>query len=469
MQCLSDDIQNEKVILVNNYRDLPKIQDLANKKLCIIKTDFKHLNKIKDFMKNYPTVTVWLASSDVSRKNILNANLNGFTNVVKYPIDKTLVRSFLSENKYEEADFSKDYFLWNVKSAKVMIVDDNPMNIELLVETLKPCSLELSAFSKPEEAIVAIEHDKFDLFLLDIMMPEISGFDLANTIKNSKLNANSPIIFISALSDSENKIRGYDLGSYAYIEKPFDVSVVRAQIMNVLKMKQLQNALMDKKETFFAMVTHDIKSPVAAEITALEYLLDNQTMLMNPTQNEILNDILGAAKYMKLLVDNVLNKYKSDNEVLKLEKQEIRFDKVVNECIEETKYIFKDKNIDVNVTCQIQDTTVNADYIEIKRLLHNLLINASEHAVKNSAIYITISGDDKNIYCCVKNSISYCLNTLNPDDLFEKYITYAKKQHKVGTGLGLYIAKKIVEAHGGSIHAEVENKEFIIKFCIIRF
>lgn len=79
------------------------------------------------------------------------------------------------------------------------------------------------------------------------MMPDMSGFELAKVIKETELNEDTPIMFISALSDSENKIMGYNIGSCAYIEKPFDINVVRSQIINTLKTKQLQNAMNNKK------------------------------------------------------------------------------------------------------------------------------------------------------------------------------------------------------------------------------
>ena len=116
-----------------------------------------------------------------------------------------------------------------------MIVDDNQFNIELLEETLKSLNLNLLSFQKPKEAAKIIDLEKFDLFLLDVMMPELSGFDLAEMIKKTRLNCDTPIVFISALADVEHKVKGFNLGSYAYIEKPFNIKVVKSQILNLLK------------------------------------------------------------------------------------------------------------------------------------------------------------------------------------------------------------------------------------------
>ena len=144
-------------------------------------------------------------------------------------------------------------------------------------------------------------------------MPDMSGFELGEIVRNSALNSKALIMFISALSDAKHKITGYNLGSCAYIEKPFDVAVVRCQIINALKTKQLNDAMCDTKESFLTMITHDLKSPVNSEIFALENLLKNFNVSNDKDKEEIISDILGATKYMKNLLENVLNKYRCEN------------------------------------------------------------------------------------------------------------------------------------------------------------
>jgi signal transduction histidine kinase len=345
-----------------------------------------------------------------------------------------------------------------------MIVDDNKQNVDLLVETLSPMELQISAFLKPKEAAEMVNLKKFDLFLLDVMMPEISGFDLANIIKSSALNANTPIMFISALSDPENKIRGFNLGSHAYIEKPFNINVVRSQIFNMLKTKSLRDALYDKKETFMAMVTHDLKSPVNAEICALEILLANQKSSLDNFQTEIITDMLSAAKYMKTLLDNVLNKYKIENGDFSINPARHSLDKLITECIDEVKYLFGNKNQSPVFSCSARNSEAYFDYVEIKRVLHNLLINANEHGYKDSRVELELSTTAE-VNPALKTrlmrgsstadmlilSIKNHSRMTNPDAIFDQNF----REKSLGMGLGLFIAKKIIEAHKGTISAEI--------------
>ena len=224
-----------------------------------------------------------------------------------------------------------------------MIVDDNPFNTQLLEETLSALELNLVTCQKPLEAARIVQEEEFDLFLLDIMMPELSGFDLAEIIRSSDKNANTPLMFVSALSDTENKIKSFDYGSYAYIEKPFDIKVVRAQICTLLKTNNERKELEKQKEKYWAMVTHDMKGPVYAEVSALEFVLNQYGKSLDDVQKEIMQDILSSTKYLKNLVNNVLMKYKDDNGNLVIKKELHSFKKLIKECQNEVKYIAAEK------------------------------------------------------------------------------------------------------------------------------
>lgn len=347
-----------------------------------------------------------------------------------------------------------------IKGMKVMIVDDNEMNVTLLEEMLSETGLEIKSFTNPFNAADAVSNEAFDLFLLDIMMPDMSGFELGEIVRNSALNSKALIMFISALSDAKHKITGYNLGSCAYIEKPFDVAVVRCQIINALKTKQLNDAMCDTKESFLTMITHDLKSPVNSEIFALENLLKNFNVSNDKDKEEIISDILGATKYMKNLLENVLNKYRCENNKYCLIKEKHSIKRLVEETIEETKYSMLNKNQGIHLTNRAKTKFIQMDFYEMKRVLHNLLTNSMEYAPRNSVIEIDISENKKYVVFSVKNE-NNGLVIENPQDLFDKFVSQAKKNKKISSGLGLYIAKKTVEAHNGSINVDVKDPKYV--------
>ena len=466
MQKLINNNSNNKVAYVENIKDICKIKDLPNKKLCIVKTNFHDLSSLKKFMQKFPNIEFWLTSKDISRKNIIQANGYGIKNVLPYPFDIKVIRDFFRKNSSKISDDKYSCNMYNcIKGLNVMIVDDNQQNVELLVETISNAGLNIHTFTKPLEALEMIKHEAFDLFLLDVMMPEMSGFELAKEIKKTDLNKNSLIMFISAFSDAETKITGYDLGSCAYIDKPFDINVVRSQVLNMLKTKQLRDAMNKTRDSFVAMVAHDLKSPVNAEIRALELLLENTARADN-SNNEIISDLLQAAKYMKNLVNNILYKYKFDNNCISLNKNFYSLKTIIEESIAEIKYVAAEKHQNITFSNKTIISNVFIDCLEIKRVLNNLLANSTEYAPHSSTIEIELSDNSSCLVVSVKNKIKGKAPE-NINEIFDKFVSFANSSKCVNSGLGLFVAKEIIEAHNGMINAELINDNFIkITFTI---
>ena len=459
----------QDIVFVNDVRELKGVRGLSNKKLCIIKTDFKDINKIKKICESYPELEVWLACRQISRENIISANMCGIKNIVEYPlkqelIDKLLERDMLKNSVYSAGKDKNKYKA--IKGLKFMIVDDNPLNTGLLKETLKDLGLNLFVFQKPEEAAKIVETEKIDLFLLDIMMPDMSGFELAKIIQKTRLNSNTPIIFISALSDSEYKVKSFDLGSCAYIEKPFDVKVLQSQIFSLLKSRndiEKQSKLMD---SYMAMVIHDMKGPVQAELSALKLMTGSYGQNLNDDQREILDDVINSTKYLQNLVGNILEKYKGDNGKVIITKSLNSFKKLVSECCDEVKYIAPEKNLMINVSYRSKIDNIYFDYDEIKRVVHNILTNGIKYSFKNEEIIVNVTNDEKNIIFSVTNR-GLGLDMKKIGNVFEKFTSYCEEQKSVNAGLGLYISKQIIDAHGGTIDfVSIPNKETTVTFTL---
>lgn len=446
---------NREFLFVENVLKFKKIKPEV--KLCIIKSDFNKsdLKFIKKARTTNKTAEIWICTDAPTKENILIANKIGIKTVISSPIDYSIVEDFFNNkkgvNSSKKMDIDYDYS--SISNSKVMIVDDNLMNVELLEEILSKFNLNISTFLKPKEAYKALLQEKFDLFLLDVMMPEMSGFELAKKIKDTPYNQNAPIIFISALADSHNKMKGYNLGSFAYIEKPFDVNMIKSQIFNILKNQKAQEMITSNKENFLATVAHDLKTPINAGINALNLLLDKNLGELEDTQHELIEDILNSTKFMQDMVENILCKNKIESNKITLSKNVYSLKELIEHCIELTKYIVVPRKQKIHLECSINNTLLPMDFLEMKRAVHNLIANASEYSPEDSKILIKIFEQNSQIGFFVQD-FGKGIDLAEQEDVFTQYMSFAKKYKKVGSGLGLYITKRIINAHDGEINLE---------------
>ena len=219
-------------------------------------------------------------------------------------------------------------------------------------------------------------------------------------------------------------------------------------------------------DTFIAMFTHDLKTPINSGIFALEMLLKNSSENLNDFQKELLEDLLNSSKYMKRLTENALCKFKADSGKLTLNKEKTSIKNLVINCIDETKYILNEKKQKINFICNQKDISANVDVVELTRVVNNLISNASKYSDKNSEIDITLRKIKHKIYFEIQD-YGCGIKMKELDSVFEKYVRLANNQKSAGTGLGLYITKLIIEAHNGNVEIDSKiNKGTIISFSI---
>ncbi len=445
---------------LSSNQDVPKNTDF-----CVLFLDFEDEEEFalaKDFMNKNKNLKTFALLKNHNKTSFLNAHSLGFCGCLNKisDIDDEIFEDDLEDEDSFDEDKTHalgikitDEISHEFAGTKILIVDDIVENIKLLEDVLAPFKFEFTSYTNPARVLETIDDTRYDLILLDVIMPGMDGFQLANEIRTSEANAQTPIIFISASSEKQDKIEGFNFGSLAYIEKPIDPQTVIAQIYGILKVRKLNNQLLLEKENFIAMLTHDLKTPIRAQIQALDLLLKDYFGELNPRQREIVNEIMASNKYMQNMAENVLTNYKTENGKLKIQKTKNDIKATIENTVENLKFIISQKNQSIKVSYKdIKDTTAYYDDIEIKRVLSNLIVNASEYSFDNSVINIAVEKLDDNFKITVSDT-GLGIQPSNIDTLFKKYSTNSKDYRKVGTGLGLYICRAIVNAHGGTIEA----------------
>lgn len=222
-----------------------------------------------------------------------------------------------------------------------------------------------------------------------------------------------------------------------------------------------------KRAELVAQITHDLKSPTTAQINALHLLLSENFGELTLKQKELLEMSELSCQYMKDLISIIIDTYKSDNGELQIEPETIKISELLDSVIKETKLLLTGNEQKLEIKNKTSIDNFVADKLQIKRVIMNFLSNAILYGEKNSIIEIQLLSDNKDLTINIINKSKYIIEE-NLNNIFDKYIALqASKHNKTSTGLGLYLSKKIIEAHNGKIYAKaLQDKKYLFGFTI---
>lgn len=221
--------------------------------------------------------------------------------------------------------------------------------------------------------------------------------------------------------------------------------------------------ILQKKELFFAELAHDLKNPIDAQLLSLKMLSDGAFGRLNSEQNEIIEIILESTNYMHNMLHTILNMYKYSNCIISLTKSKFSAKDLIQNCINEIKHFACHKNIEIIFEIKNKNVEILADIIQLRRVISNLLNNALNYSFENSCLYIKIDKESDIMIFEFENSGPEITDDVKKH-IFEKYFSSSK----IGTGLGLYFSRKIIEAHDGKIYlnAKGTSNKFIFEIPI---
>ena len=329
---------------------------------------------------------------------------------------------------------------------------------------------------------VLINNSPMMAYILDIEGNFILGNDKArsfflagvdNTLKGETIRFDIDLIRPELLAENEQIIKSgkgiekdkrltakngeqywYRVHKAPIKDKMGRVYAISSFTLNIENEKRIN----EQRETYIATLTHDLKTPTIAQVRALELLLSGQLGPFNDEQKEMLNLTLDSCKYMYDMVYTLLPTYKFENGDVVLNYSSFDLVEIISDSINELSNIAHENNIRLKFIHKDAICNVDADRIELKRVIINLLSNAINYAYTYTEVFIYLKKIGDNVEVRVKNSSKY-IDPESMSKLFRKYVTHSEKYNKVGIGLGLYLSKKIIDAHNGKIIAESSQNE----------
>ena len=352
----------------------------------------------------------------------------------------------------------------------LLVVDDVETNIDMLLETLSEDYV-VRVATDGADAIDSVKKARPDLILLDVVMPGMDGFEVCRRLKDDPTTHSIPVIFITALDEIMDKVKGFSVGGVDYVTKPFQPEEVRARVglhLEIRRQKQelhrqkyeLQQSYDKLRETeiqrdsLVHMIVHDMRSP-------LFVILGNLEMVeMKPLSDGMATCIGRAmsASYMLMeMISTLLDVSKMEAGQMTLEFSEVYMRDLVMETIQMLEPLQGQRRL--TLTAPEEMEAITGDTRLIRRILQNLIGNALKFTDKDKGIItvcIEIATKDKMRVSVVDNGGG--IPQEYREKVFDKFCQVAaqKQGHGYSTGLGLTFCKLAVEAHGGRIGLESE-------------
>ena len=347
----------------------------------------------------------------------------------------------------------------------VIIVDDTPANLQLLTGMLKERGYKVRPVPSGKLALQAAKNDPPDLILLDIMMPEMDGYEVCERLKADDKLKEISVIFISALNETMDKVRAFSVGGVDYVTKPFQFEEVNARVSTHLELQRQRRKLKENyeqlrrleelRDNLVHMIVHDLRSP----LTGISGFLDLALALEKETLTKDGLEYLQTAKRSTTavidMVSAVLDVSKMEAGEMKLHLVECDLVRMAADLMSGMQSLKEGREMILDAPPA--PVTVVADGDLVLRVIQNLLGNALKFTPSDGWIRLGIEPDENRVCVRVRDN-GPGIPAEYRERIFEKFgqVEARANGQKFSTGLGLTFCKLAVEAHGGSIGVESE-------------
>jgi signal transduction histidine kinase len=360
-----------------------------------------------------------------------------------------------------------------MKQPTVLVVDDIVENVELLEAYLIPEKYQVITAFNGLEALEKIRTKIPDIVLLDVMMPQMDGFEVCHKLKNDPQTQFIPVVMVTALKERNDKLKGIEAGADDFLSKPIDRVELLTRIKSLIRVKFLHDdleksyrelkELQHTKERLTQMIIHDLKNPLTGVKANLEIVgMDD----LGETQ-ECLDAAQRSCDLLFNMIQDLLDISKMEEGQLSLNSEMLSLSEIVAPSVREIEVPAhaEDKEIIVDIPSNLP--RLNADRNLLYRTLSNLLINAIKHTGRGGTITIRARQQHNELRVEIIDN-GHGIPASYLEKIFEKFAQVETRQ-RTGTGLGLTFCKMAIEAHNGRIWAESEEGKgstfiFVIPF-----
>lgn len=352
----------------------------------------------------------------------------------------------------------------NRSDYKILIVDDVTSNVLLLKILLTNEKFQICTASNGHQCVEVARSEHPDLILLDVMMPELNGFDTAVILKKDPLTADIPIIFLTALNSPSDLVHGFQVGAHDFLTKPFNKEELIMRVMHqislvaakhyIIEQNEKLKRIISNRDKMYSVIAHDLRSPMASI-----------RMVLNLCVNVVTPDMVGEEIFGLLdkanreseethdLLDNLLKWTKSQTGRLEVAYQNLELDDIVPGVVDIFTMIAEMKKIKLQYIPSEEHLKVRADNDMMKTVVRNFISNAIKFTPEGKGIevYYKKSGEFAKI-SVRDHGVGIAPERI--DTLFHKGETTYGTGGEEGSGLGLQLCADFARKNGGDVMVE---------------
>jgi len=338
----------------------------------------------------------------------------------------------------------------------ILIVDDTPANLSVLSMMLTKAGYKVRPAISGEVALKAVEADLPDLILLDIRMPEMDGFEVCQQLKANPQTQDIPVIFISALSEIDDKLTAFDVGGVDYITKPFQTAEVRVRVnthITIARQRQEIQQLNQLKDQLIDTVTHNLKTPISMVMFYSDMLRAGKYNDLTETAQNIYN----AGKRMDALIGAFLDLNRIESG-LSIAKRKIALDTLLQSLADD--FLFHAERKDITLTLQVDEVLLDTDPDYLGEAINNLISNAIKYTPDGGTVAVRLNAYDNYVAITVEDN-GIGIPEAYMGEVFQRFFRVPQDNHaqEAGTGLGLAITAAIIAQLGGDIRVESTDNQ----------
>jgi signal transduction histidine kinase len=359
----------------------------------------------------------------------------------------------------------------SAKVDRILVVDDAPDNVLLVRAILEDEGYEISSADNGFSALAHIEKSPPDVVLLDVMMPEMDGYEVTQRIRQNAKLPFMPILLITA-HDQASLVKGLDMGADDFIRKPFEIDELLARVRSLLRLKHSvdkYDLIALQREDFVSRLAHDLRTPLVAADRMLSLMQQGALGEISPPMWDALGTMIRSNQNLIKIVNMLLEVYRYEAGRKTLSFSTLDLQQLLSDVVEELATLAAVKNLTINLGADgdINNSKIKklrGDRLELNRLFTNLIGNAIKFTDTGTInIFLRVNNssfDNKNDQKKPSSITVEIQDTgpgISPDQQAKLFERFGPGTHKrSGTGLGLHLCRQIVEAHHGTIEVKSE-------------